>query len=213
VFTYSSHSIEAGRRVVSRSLAGALAALTLTAGTAVFTASANAAQSACGSGTLSTPFSKWGDNNLYTLIPGGSFEAHETAWTLTGGANVASGSEPFAATGTLGASSLAIPAGGWARSPFVCVTPEDRTFRFFDRGEKTTGTLVASVIYKTPVGLVSVQVGKVTGSSSWAPSQILHTGAAAATAILGGDVNVAFQFTSTSGTSRVDDVFLDPRHH
>lgn len=93
------------------------------------------------------------------------------------------------------------------------MTPADRTFRFFDRGEAAGATLTASVIYKTLVGTVTVQEGKLTPASGWAPSPILHTGAALAAVINGGTVYLAFQLTSTGAGVRVDDVFLDPRHH
>jgi hypothetical protein len=74
---------------------------------------------ACKSSALSQAFAPWGDTSSYELAPGGDFES--SSWTLEHGAQLVSGSEPFAATGTLGASSLSLPAGGSAQSPSTCV--------------------------------------------------------------------------------------------
>ncbi len=197
-----------------RSTAALLVALAAAASTLVQAAPANAAETtACNAGALSTPFSKWGDQNLYTLVPGGHFEASEAAWTLSGKAELASGAEPWAVTGSLGKYSLSIPQGGSAESPFMCVTPEDRTLRFFDRGEAAGGSLVANIVFETAKGNVVKKTGTVSPGTSWAPSEIFHTGAAVAAAIKGGEhVYLALQFESVKGTTRVDDVFLDPRH-
>ncbi len=145
-------------------------------------------------------------------MAGGNFEGSAPAWTLSGGAQRVAGSEPYAATGSLGASSLALPVGASAQSPFTCVGSEERTFRFFARSEETEATVRAFVVFATPLGNVAVPVGKVVLKSSWGPSPILQTGAALATAIANGNVHVALRFTSLSGSARIDDVFLDPRH-
>ena len=199
---------------ISHSLASTLAALTLTAlASGLPVASAQAASTAtCPTYALSQPFLKWGDSNLYTLVTGGSFEGSAPGWTLSGGAQRAAGSEPYAATGALGASSLALPVGASAQSPFICVGSEERTFRFFARSEGAEATVRASVVFETPLGNVPVPVGKVVLKSSWEPGPILHTGAVLATAIANGTVHVALRFTSLSGNARIDDVFLDPRH-
>jgi hypothetical protein len=213
VFAYSSYSIQAVRTRSSALLAGVLTIVTLAAGMAFAAGAAHAETAGCGSGTLTTPFSPWGDTNLYTLLPGGSFESGSPAWTLSGGAKVAAGSEPYAATGSLGSSSLSLPAGGSARSPFVCVTPADRTFRFFQRRETALASVVVSVVYQTLLGNVELADGTITPTTGWNPSSIFHTHVALASLVSGETVHLAVRFTSLLGTSRVDDVFLDPRHH
>src|SRR6201995_3768035 len=70
---------------------------------------------ACNDAGLSTPFSAWADPSSYELAPGGDFESQ--SWTLSHQASIAPGSEPYTATGTLGDSSLSLPAGASARSP------------------------------------------------------------------------------------------------
>jgi hypothetical protein len=215
VFPYPSDLIPCRTpRRISRSLASTLAVLTITAlASGLPTASAQAASTAtCPTATLSTPFLRWGDANFYTLVAGGDFEGSLSGWTLSGGAQRVAGSESYAVTGVLGGSSLALPVGASAQSPFTCVGSNERTFRSFARREGTAATIRASVVYETPLGNVAVPVGSFAPNSSWEPSPIFHTGAALATAIANGTVHVALRFTSVSGSARIDDVFLDPRH-
>ena len=74
-------------------------------------------------------------------MPGGDFES--SAWTLTGGAQLTTGSEPYAATGTLGSWSLSLPAGSSAESPSNCVDATYPTTRFFIAG---SGVVEVSVV-------------------------------------------------------------------
>lgn len=170
-----------------------------------------AAATTCPSTTLVQPFLKYADQGYYWLTPGGSFEGSTAGWGFAGGAKVASGGEPSAAGGSLGNDSLALPAGATAQSPFMCVEPSDRTFRFFARSVTPAATIVASVNYESVLGDILVPVKLLTVRSTWEPSEILHTGAAQATEILGGVVHLALRFTSIGGTARIDDVYIDPR--
>ena len=77
------------------------------------------ATDACDNAALTQPFAPWGDTSQYKLVPGGSFEAGSAGWKLTGGARTVDGSEPFGATGSVGTSSVTIPAGGSVQSPFT----------------------------------------------------------------------------------------------
>jgi hypothetical protein len=201
-------------RRLSFSLASTLlAGLTLTCLSSwLAVASAQAASTAtCPSVPLSQPFLKWGDEGFYTLVPGGHFEKSPSEWTLSGGANLAAGGEPYGVTGTVGAYSLALPAGASAQSPFVCVEPSDRTYRFFTRSEGTEASVLVQVVYETSKGNVASAGKTLALKGSWEPSAILHTGAALATAITGETAHLALRFTGVSGTSRIDDVFIDPR--
>jgi hypothetical protein len=186
-------------------LAGILTALAPAA------AQAETATTTCPATTLVQPFTRWSDENYYSLVPGGSFEAGEAAWTLSGGATVASGSEPYAVTGTLGKSSLKLPVGASAQSPFLCVEPNDRTYRFFLRAEGSSATLATRLVYETSLGLLVIPTKVLSTGSTWEVSPILHTGAALATAIKGGAAYVSLGFASEHGTARIDDVYLDPR--
>lgn len=194
----------------SLSLLGSLALLAGGAGTFAGTA---AAATSCPSVPLSQPFAPYGDSGYYTLVAGGSFEGPLEGWTLSGGASVVPGSEPAAATGSLGHYSLAIPPGGSASSPFMCVGAAEQMFRFFTRSEGASGLLVPQVVYKTPFGNLTVPVGLSSSTAAWAPSAIFHTGAQIFFALTGETAEVALRFSSITGTNRIDDVFLDPRLH
>src|SRR6202012_5988904 len=127
---------------------------------------------ACDNSALSQPFSQWGDTNEYKLVPGGSFENGASGWTLSHGASIVRGSESFGATGSVGASSVYLPAGASVTSPFTCVDAAYPTFRFFARHTGLLSTVLVSVVYKLPLlGLeVAVPVGPVALSPSWSPS-------------------------------------------
>ncbi len=163
--------------------------------------------------TVSQPFAPWGDANYYDLVPGGSFEGTLAGWTLGGGAQPVAGSEPFAATGTLGSSSLYLPSGGSVQSPFFCVDASQPTFRFFAQNDASRGNLLAELVYQDGEGeTITTVVGNVNQTPSWAPSAALPTGAAlAAAADSNGSAEVALRFVARGGPSQIDDVFVDPR--
>jgi len=210
VFSYPSQRMFKGTPH-RRLLLGIGAILTLILTLSLPAAPAEASTATCPSSTLSQPFLKWGDESFYTLVPGGHFEQAPSEWTFSGGARLAAGGEPYGVTGAVGAFSLALPAGASAQSPFICVEPSDRTFRFFARSEGTAATVLVQVVYETSKGSVASAGKQLALGSRWEPSPILHTGAALVTAITGETVHLAFRFTAVSRTSRIDDVFIDPR--
>jgi hypothetical protein len=162
---------------------------------------------------LSQPFSQWGDSNQYELAPGGSFEDTSSPWTLSGGAAALAGSEPFGATGSVGASSLDLPAGGSAQSPFTCVDQSSPTFRLFATGAPSSDVLVQAVYQMPAGGQLAIPVGNLTPDSNWAPTSKMRTGAVLLSALGGGSAQMALRFTALSGDSQIDDVFIDPRMH
>jgi hypothetical protein len=212
VFAFSPRRNRAkpGRR--SSFLVGALGSLTL-AGvlSASATAPALAASGTCPAATLLQPFTKWGDSNSYSLVSQGDFEGSVSEWTLTGGAKQAAGSESYGVSGKVGTYSMLLPQGATARSPFMCVTEVDRTFRFFDRSEGSTSTLRVDLIYKTVLGSLVVKATGLTAGATWQPTAAVHTGAPLATELTNGTAQLALRFTSVSGSGRIDDVYLDPR--
>lgn len=167
---------------------------------------------ACDNSALTQPFASWGDTGQYKLVPGGSFEAGTAAWTLTKGAKVVSGSEPFGATGSVGKDSLDLPAGSSATSPFTCVNAAYPTFRFFGRNNGLLSTMLVSVVYKLPLlGNVAVPVGVDALTPSWQPSLPMLTASVVTGLLNGGTTQVALRFTALTGSSQVDDAFVDPR--
>jgi len=190
-----------------RRVCGALAVATATLCAGAIAAPVSIARAgivdlgACNGATLSQPFAPWGDPSSYELAPGGDFET--SSWSLTGGAQIVPGSEPYAATGTLGSSSLSLPAGASATSPSTCVDAAYPTVRFFVAG---TGIVAVSL----DDGGLDIPAGIAIAGGSWQPSPIMLTDSALVAAASGGTAQVTLQFTALSGDPQVDDVFIDP---
>src|SRR5687767_15011481 len=94
------------------------------------------AASPCPKESATQVFSTWGDSANYYLAPGGSFEGSADGWSLTGGARVARGSEPFGLAGPAGRKSLSLPAGASATTPPFCVRPDARIVRWVQRAPR-----------------------------------------------------------------------------
>jgi hypothetical protein len=202
------------RRSWRRGSSFGFAALTSLVLSVCFAGSAQAAlvsTGACNEAALSQPFLRWGDSSSYELVPGGDFEGSLAGWSLSGGAARVSGSEPYGVTGSVGAYSLALPAGASAQSPFVCVNASYPTFRFFARNQTLLSTVLVQVVYQTPLGLVALPLGAVAASGEWEPTLPMLTGSLVGAALSGGTAQVALRFTALTGSSRIDDVFVDPR--
>jgi hypothetical protein len=178
-----------------------LAGVALLAVPALASAPAAQADTSCAPSTLSQPFLPWADPSHYELAPGGDFETR--GWALSGGASRASGSEPFAATGKLGAHSLYLPPGGSAQSPGTCVNAAYPTLRFFIAG---SGIVSVSVAYGDTV----LPAGIVVGTGSWAPGPIAITWSGIPGLASGGSALVSIRLTADLGSAFVDDVFIDP---
>ncbi len=175
-------------------------------------AQAATTEKACPATTLGQPFTSFGDNGYYSLVPGGGFEPGETRWSTAGPAMVAFGSEPYNVSGSQGWFSMALAPGGSTQSPYMCVEPNDRTFRFFLRAAGPSATVSVSLIYKGPLGLPVVVASKnITVGGGWELSNTLHTGAAIVSSVSGGSAQLALGFAATRGIARIDDVYLDPR--
>jgi hypothetical protein len=155
----------------------------------------------CNGATLSQAFAPWSDPSWYELAPGGDFES--SAWTLTGGAQITPGSEPYAATGTLGSSSLSLPAGASAQSPTTCVDAAYPTVRFFMAG---TGVVALSIVDH---GL-AIPAGVAIATGRWEPTAVMVTEAPLLGLLSGGTAPVSLQLTTLLGDPQIDDVFIDP---
>jgi hypothetical protein len=169
---------------------------------------------ACDNAALTQPFERWGDSSLYKLAPGGSFDTAGTNWSLSGGASLRDGGEPYAADGSVSSASLNLPAGASAQSPYTCVDAAYPTFRFFGRNNGLLSTVLVSVVYRLPVlGEVAVPVGVVALSGQWEPSLTMLTASAVPGLLANGTADVAIRVTALTGDSQIDDVFIDPRMH
>ena len=133
--------------------------------------------------------------------PGGDFE--EPGWTLQGDAQRVPGSEPYAATGTLGSWSLALPAGSSAESPPTCVDTAYPSVRFFIEG---TGSVAVSIVAET----TEIPAGVAVAGSDWLPTPVMLTSSAVVAALSDGVAQVSVRITALTGDPQVDDVYLDP---
>jgi hypothetical protein len=172
------------------------------------------AEQACDTSGLAHTFSQWGDSNLYKLAPGGSFEGGASSWTLAGGAQTTGGSEPFGVTGSVGSSSLDLPAGSSAQSPFTCVNISYPSFRLFALGSGHLSAVLVQVVYRESLlGDTVLPVGTLAPGHKWAPTASLMTLSTIPSLLAGGTAQVALRFTALTGDSQIDDVFIDPRLH
>lgn len=200
------------RRLLLKGLVGAAALVCIPV------ASANAAlisTDACDNATLTQPFAQWNDSNSYKLVPGGDFEGSLSGWTLSGGATRVAGSEPFGVTGAVGKSSMYLPAGASVQTPYTCVDAAYPSFRFFGRNNGLLSIVAVSIVYKEPLlGPVALPVGTVLLSPSWGPSAQMLTLSAVQGIVngllTGKTPQVALRFTAATGSSQIDDVFIDP---
>jgi hypothetical protein len=164
----------------------------------------------CATETLEQPFLRWADAASYSLAPGGNFEAGAAGWALRGGANVGAGNEPYNVHAAGESSSLALPAGGSATSPALCVGLDHPTLRLFTRGGSLLSALRVEVLFETSVGaVVAAPVGVVT-AGPWAPTLALPVVANLLPLLPNQRTAVAFRFTALGGDWRIDDVYVDP---
>lgn len=160
------------------------------------------------------PFAKWGDNAPYNIAPGGTFEAGAESWSLSGGAKVVSGNEPFKVGGASHSRSLQLPPGATATSPVICVGLEHPTVRLFAKNNRALlSTMTVEVIAETSLGLkVAVPIGVLLPSGQWKPSPRFLVIANLLPLLPGEHTPVQFRVRSVGlGTWSVDDFYVDPR--
>jgi len=175
-------------------VAGALAALAL--------AAPAAKAAACPEQPLERTFLPWLDPAWYHPAPDGGFEG-SGAWTLSGGAEVVDGNQPFLD----GSQSLALPGGATATTAPICVTVAHPTIRLFARNRGSAlAPLMVTVSFRTLLGLeLTLPVGVVLGGEQWAPTLPLL--------VVGNLLSreARFKFISAPGGDwQIDDVEVDP---
>jgi len=165
--------------------------------------------------TASRPFSAWGDSSNYARLYNNGFESGSLGWTLSGGAKIVSGNEPFFLSGTRSDShSLLLPSGSSAYSGTVCFALGDWHMRFLMRNAgSSSGKLRVQVIVPSLLGglLTILDGGTVNGNGTWAPSPRLGLLLSNVTGLIGTRA-VAFKFTPVGlgAAYQLDDVYLDP---
>ena len=154
-------------------------------------------------------FLPWADPADYVLAPGGAAESTD-GWTVSGGASVVSGNEPWNVHGAGDASALRLAPGASATTDTMCIGIEHPDIRFFVKG--FAGRVNVESIIETASGdVVSVPVG-VAGSASWSPTTVMPLAAALLPLLPGDHTPVRFRFTSTGSSAvTIDDVYVDPQ--
>ena len=154
------------------------------------------------------PFRPWSDYARYAQVPDGGFEAGAAGWKLSNGAKVVPGNNPFYLRERDDRSSLQLPAGSSATSPPMCIGLLSSKMRFVAAGSDGSRLKVQIVYHGVLSSTLGVlDGGSVDSSGEWAPSPEVG--------MLGGVLplltqSVQFRLVATSGTSNVDDLFLDP---
>jgi hypothetical protein len=190
--------------------AGAVTAVALWAPTAgaglLFTGPAATCET-----SASQPFKPWGDTANYVLLPGGSFEGGAPGWSLSGGATIRAGNEPFYVRSAGDRSSLYMPAGSTVTTPTMCFSLGDWHLRFFARKAVSgSGSIRVTVVVKTLVGVLTIlDGGTVSSTGVWAPSPRVALLVSNVTSLIGTRA-VAFRFKASGTAFQVDDVYLDP---
>jgi hypothetical protein len=200
--------------MISRTAWRLLAVATLVGIAAVVAATAAPVSLAYGcqpQGKASTAFGSWGDNTDYLLSGGGSFEPGAPSWSLSQGATVQSGNEPWHVEGASDSHSLSLPAGSSATSVQICSPKLYPVIRFFvaNLGSPDGRLHVELIVNGDSRGSQVLDGGTVTASGGWnvtapiaVPWRATHSGA------------VAFQVRLTpvgdGSAFAVDDVFIDP---
>jgi hypothetical protein len=168
--------------------------------------------SGCPAGDLTQPFRPWGDPRWYTPVPNGGFEAGNTNWTLTGGADVVEGNEPFYVRSTGDDRSLALPAAATAATAPICLSLDHRSLRFFvtNTGDAAS-RLAVSVVFRGPDGkLVSLNAAQLAAGPDWAPTPFVSVPANVVSLIGGQPAVFRFAPSDSVGDWRIDDVYVDP---
>jgi hypothetical protein len=163
--------------------------------------------------TLSTAFATWSDFGLYTPVQNPGVESGSTGWTLSGGAAVVSGNEPWKIGGAGDANSLNLPAGSSAVTAPICIDRTYPYFRLFAKAANTTkNSLKIEVLFYDGKGNVvsAAPYSYSTTSPAWQPTSTVKIGVfTAKTTIAAAPVSLRFTPIGPVGY-QIDDVYVDP---
>jgi hypothetical protein len=170
----------------------------------VFAMPSGAHAAGCPEQPSAQTFLPWLDVAWYVPAPDGGLEGGGEGWTLSGGAAVVDGNQPYLA----GERSLALPGGASATTAPMCIGIEHPTIRLFARNTGSPlSALAVSVVFRDTLGTwQALRVGVVAAGSRWAPTTVMPV-----VANLVSD-RAAFRFTPLDdrGEWTVDDVYVDP---
>jgi hypothetical protein len=160
-------------------------------------------------GPTSKPFAQFGDYRNYSFGANGGLESGSTGWSLSGGAAVVSENESYYAHSRYDSHSLSLPAGSSVTTPQFCMGTLSTWVRFFSKSNGP-GSLRVQIQYRSLLGSVLgiLNVGTVSGSSSWQPSPAFLN-LQSLNCLLGAKA-LQLKLTVTSGSFQVDDFYVDP---
>lgn len=168
------------------------------------------ADEACTGQILERPFLPWHDSGRYVLAPNGGLEDGANGWQLAGGATVESENEPFFVHAAADRHSLALPAGGSATTPEVCVSLRYPYMRFFAAGP-SGASLKVEVLRIDSEGLRAKTIATLSGTGRWqAARRTAFSTSATTSRDEEHEAAVVFRFTAVGGSWRIDDVYVDP---
>jgi hypothetical protein len=195
-------------RLGSRFALGAIVAIVAAAGgtSAASAGSLLGLNNSCGA--TSQPFSRFGDSRLYTFGTNGGLESGATGWSIAG-ASVVTGNETYYVHSSADRHSLSLPAGATATTPQLCMGTTSTVLRFFDRSGNG-GSARVQIVMRNLFGQVLgvVNWATINGTASWQPSPSLLN----LDSLLGllGVSSIQLKFTGLTGTTQLDDVYVDP---
>jgi hypothetical protein len=169
----------------------------------------------CEAQSTQRTFLPWWDIAKYTALSGGDFEGAGDGWSMTGGAAIDGGNEPYHVGGADDSHSLSLPAGASATSPTICVGLAHPTIRFFAKrqsgGWLSLSSVRVDVLFETATGHVaSLPIGLAGSGGSWQPTSPMLVVANLLPLLPGERTPVAFRFTAQGADYSVDDVWVDP---
>ena len=160
-----------------------------------------------GCGATAPAFAPWGDVSDYYFPANGGFESGAAGWTLSGGAAVVAGNEPFFLHDAGDSHALAIPAGGGV-SISLCYGVFYPALRFMVSGAGARVHVWIST--QNLLGVVSIlDGGTFTAGSGWAPSPRLSTLLSALVAPLG-TKSMRLHVDVGGAPAEIDDLYVDP---
>lgn len=166
----------------------------------------------CDSQTLGQVFLPFADVANYTVAPGGNAES-ANALSLSGGASIAAGNEPFNVGGAGDSNSLSLPSGSSATTGTMCVGIGHPDMRFFAKSSGTDAfsSLRVDVNFQGSLGLERLTIGTVLPNGSWTLSPIYLVVANLLPLLPGNMTPASFTLTPQgAGTWSVDDIYVDP---
>jgi hypothetical protein len=174
---------------------------------------AGAAQ-ACSYPGAERVFGQWGDHRSYVLAPDGGLEAGGAGWGLAGGAAVTDENESYFLNDSADSHSLAVPSGGTAVTPPICVNLSTPVFRLMARntGDPDARLRVESTYLL--LGLVRTRVASsFTAGEEWTPSPAISPVLGLSTifgTLIPSSINIRITSPDRGGEWQVDDLYVDP---